>query len=341
MMVLHIKSPFFEKDNYKLFYNYFIFKIDDDLDKVKMIQALYIFQSNTKDLMYNKSFQSDEKLEMFDSFFSALQTFVSELTESSSESLSTIELGEYFVLITRIQETISDLVIITDKDDIKEVQKLIPKINAIIINHQDLFLNWDRKPEKLEIFDLKIIKLVLSDKKLLAGSSLITDQSTILKSIWEQKGSLSEQLREDLLRERDELILNYSVEANFIKKYEISKTLIEISEKLRDDEKFIEYQTEAKSLKDEIKDRKLRLKYYLDKVKESLQYSKYAETYSYLYSFCLKLENFVDPQLISHYKTLAKALLKKNKISKDEFKQVIKDISMIEQETDEYLLLGT
>ncbi|MCK4369831.1 MAG: hypothetical protein KAW03_02075, partial [Candidatus Lokiarchaeota archaeon] len=70
-------------------------------------------------------------------------------------------------------------------------------------------------------------------------------------------------------------------------------------------------------------------------------YSKYAETYSYLYSFCLKLENFVDPQLISHYKTLAKALLKKNKISKDKFKQVIKDISMIEQETNEYLLLGT
>ena len=341
MMVLQIKSPIFEKDNYKLFYNYFIFIIDDDLDKVKMIQALYIFQSNTKELMYNKSFQSDEKLEMFDSFFSALQTFVSELTENSSESLNTIELGEYFVLITRIKETVSDLVIITDKDDIKEVQKLIPKINATIINHQDLFLNWDRKPEKLEIFDLKIIKLVLSDKKLIAGSSLTTDQSTILKSIWEQKGSLSEQLREDLLRERDELILNYSVEANFIKKYEISRTLIEISEKLRDDEKFIEYQTEAKSLKDEIKDRKLRLKYYLDKVKESLQYSKYAETYSYLYSFCLKLENFVDPQLISHYKTLAKALLNKNKISKDEFKQVIKEISMLEQEINEYLSLGT
>ena len=56
-----------------------------------MIQALYIFQSKSKDLLYKKSFQSDEKLEMFDSFFSALQTFVSELTESSTESLNTIE----------------------------------------------------------------------------------------------------------------------------------------------------------------------------------------------------------------------------------------------------------
>ena len=126
-----------------------------------MIQALYIFQSNTKDLMYNKNFQSDERLEMFDSFFSALQTFVSELTESSSESLNTIELGEYLVLITQIVDTISDLVIITDKEDIKEVQKLIPKIIEIILFHKDLFINWDRKPEKLEMFDLKIIQLIL------------------------------------------------------------------------------------------------------------------------------------------------------------------------------------
>ncbi len=305
-----------------------------------MIQALYIFQSKSKDLLYNKSFQSDEKLEMFDSFFSALQTFVSELTESSTESLNTIELGKYFVIITRIAEILSDLVIITDKEDIKEVQKLIPKINEIIFNHQDLFINWDRKPEKLEMFDLKIIQLILTDKKLIAGSSLTTDQSTLLKSIWEQKGTLSEQLREDLLKEREDLSLQYLIEQNFIKKYEISKKLIEISEKLHDDEKFIEYQTESKSLKDEIKDRKIRLQYYLDKVKESLDYSKYAETYSYLYSFCIKLENFADPNFILKYKTLAKSLLNRDKIPKEEFKQHLQEISIIEQEINEYLSLG-
>jgi len=305
-----------------------------------MLQALYIFQSNSKDLLYNKSFQSDEKLEMFSSFFSALQTFVSELTESSTESLNTIELGEYFVLITRIPEVLSDLVIITDKEDIKEVQKLIPKINETILTHQDLFVNWDRKPEKLEMFDLKIIQLVLADKKLIAGSSLTVDQSTILKSICEQKGTLSDQLREDLLKEREELRVLYLTVDNYIKKYEISKKLIEISEKLRDDEKFIVYQTEAKSLKDEIEDRKLRLRYYLNRVKEAIEYSKYAETYSYLYSFCLKLENFAESHLIAKYKNLAKTLLNRSKVPKDEFKQTIKDISMIEQEINEYLSLG-
>ncbi len=273
---------------------------------------------------------------MFGSFFSALQTFVSELTESSTESLSTIELGQYFVLITRIVEITSDLVIITSNEDIKEVQKLIPRITDIILEHQELFINWDRAPEKLEMFDLKIIQLVLSNKKLTGESTITSDQSVILKSIWDQKGSLSEQIREDLSKEREELNFRYLTEENFLKKYEMSQKLIEISEKLRDDEKFIEYQTESKSLKDEIKDRKLRLHYYLDKVKESLDYSKYAETYSYLYSFCIKLVNYAESHVIERYKSLAKILLNRNKISKEELKKAITDISKIDEEINEY-----
>ena len=134
--------------------------------------------------------------------------------------------------------------------------------------------------------------------------------------------------------------MSYLTEQNIMKKYEISKNLIEISEKLRDDEKFIEYQTESKSLRDEIKDRKLRLQYYLEKVKESIEYSKYAETYSYLYSFCIKLDNFVDPSIINKYKALAKTILKKSKVSREEFKDALRGISMIEQEVNLYLSLN-
>ncbi|MFX1523740.1 MAG: hypothetical protein ACFFCC_09570 [Promethearchaeota archaeon] len=304
-----------------------------------MIQSLYIFQSNSKNLLYNKKFQSDEKLEMFSSFFSALQTFVSELTASSTESLSTIELGEYFVLISRIPEASSDLVILIDRDDVKEVEKMIPKIVNTIMNHIDLFVNWDHDPEKLEMFDLKIIKLILSNKKLVSESSLTANQSSILKSIWDQKGALSEQLRENLSSEREKLNIEYLNEENYVNKYKISQKLIEISEKLHDDEKFIEYQTEAKSLKDEIKDRKIRLEYYLDRVKESIEFSKFAETYSYLYSFCLKLKNFTDPLIIDKYKSLAKTILNRSKVSKQEFKDVIKEVSMIEEEINSLLTL--
>ncbi len=306
-----------------------------------MIQSLYIFQSQSKQLLYNKNFQSDEKVEMFSSFFSALQMFVSELTESSSESLSTIELGEYLVIISRILELKSDLVIIIDKKDMKEAQKIIPKVISIIKSHEDLFINWDHEPEKFEMFDLKIIRLILSNKKLVSDSTLTTNQSSILKSIWEQKGSLSDKLREDLLKEREELDLAYQHEVNYPDKYNISKKLIEISEKLHDDEKFIEYQTESKSLKDEIKDRRLRLQYYLDKLNESLAYSKFAETYSYLYSFCIKLQNFAEPDIIEKYKILAKILLNRSKIPKEEFKQVVKDISMIEDEVNTFFNIGT
>jgi len=296
-----------------------------------MIQSLYIFQNTSKNILYNKNFQSDEKMEMFSSFFSALQNFVSELTLSSTDLLNTIELGEYFVLVTRITEIMSDLVIIVDKVDIKEAQKMIPKIISVVLSHQDLFINWDQEPEKLEMFDLKIIQIILSNKKLISESSLTANQTAILKSIWEQKGALSEQLRVNLLKEMEELKGKYLAEENYLIKYEICMKLIDISEKLRDDEKFIEYQTEAKSLKDEIKDRKLRLKYYLDKLNESLEYSKYAETYSYLYSFCMKLQNFADPEVIEKYKTLAQTLLKRNKIPREKLKKVIKEISMIEE----------
>ncbi|MFW9864544.1 MAG: hypothetical protein ACFFEN_00465 [Candidatus Thorarchaeota archaeon] len=304
-----------------------------------MIQSLYIFQSKSKNLLYNKNFQSDEKLEMFSSFFSALQSFVSELTSSSTESLSTIELGEYLVLISRIPEVSSDLVIIIDKEDVKEAQKMIPKVIKVITTQEDLFLNWDYEPEKLESFDSEVVQLILSNKKLISESSLTANQSSILKSIWEQKGALSEQLRENLLREREEFNEKYLLEENFVNKYEISKKLIEISEKLRDDEKFIKYQTEAKSLRDEIKDRRLRLQYYLDRVRESLDHSKYAETYSYLYSFCLKLQNFAKPEVIQKYKGYANVLLNRENVEKSEFREAIREISKIEDEINELLSL--
>jgi predicted RNA-binding protein associated with RNAse of E/G family len=276
-------------------------------------------------------------MEMFSSFFSALQTFVSELTASSTETLNKIELGEYFVLISRMMEIASDLVIIIDSEDMKEAQKMIPKIVKLINSHGDLFNNWDQEPEKFQSFDLDIIKLISSNKKLVSDSSLTVNQSSILKSIWEQKGALSEQLRENLLQERQALKAEYLVENNYIKKYDCCKKLIEISEILRDDEKFIKFQTEAKSLKDEIKDRRLRLQYYLDVLKESLRLSKYAETYSYLYSLCLKLENFSEPEIIDKYKVIAKTVLNRDKVSKAEFREAIREISMIEDEINENL----
>ncbi|MFX1313773.1 MAG: hypothetical protein ACFFHD_14375, partial [Promethearchaeota archaeon] len=50
----------------------------------------------------------------------------------------------------------------------------------------------------------------------------------------------------------------------------------------------------------------------------------------YLYSFCMKLQNFAEPKIIKKYKSLAKSLLNRKKIPTKEFKKVLKEISMIE-----------
>jgi hypothetical protein len=276
-------------------------------------------------------------MEMFSSFFSALQTFVSELTTSSTETLNKIELGEFFVLITRIDQIASDLVIIIDNEDLREAQKIIPKIVKTISLHADLFNNWNYEAEEFESFDMDIIKLISSNKKLISDSSLTANQSSILKSIWQQKGALSEQLRQKILNEKKEAKAKYSTEDNYLKKYEFCKKLIEISEKLHDDEKFIKYQSKAKTLRDELKDRRLRLQYYLDLVKESIRLSKYAETYSYLYSLCLKLENIAQPEIIEKYKGYAKTILNREKVSKLEFREAINEVAAIENEINEDL----
>ena len=65
-----------------------------------MIQALYIFRVDSRKLLYSKSFQSEDNLEMFSEFFSALQTFSSEMT--SSDTLNTVGLGNYSVLVSII-----------------------------------------------------------------------------------------------------------------------------------------------------------------------------------------------------------------------------------------------
>ncbi len=46
--------------------------------------------------------------------------------------------------------------------------------------------------------------------------------------------------------------------------------------------------------------------------------------------FYLTYENFVDIQMIDKYKALAKIILSKNKVSREEFKQALKEMSTID-----------
>ena len=297
-----------------------------------MIQALYIFHIDSRKLLYSKNFQSEDNLEMFSEFFSALQTFSSEMT--SSGKLNTVGLGDYSVLVNRVNETNSDIVMVFDKNDIKEIQKLIPKITKIVLNHDKLFTDWDQDGRTLVAFDEEINKLILTNKKLTSNSNLAENQRVVLKSIWEQKGSLSEHLRERMLKKEKVIKRKLEFETIYLKRFKLLKRLIRVSERLQNEEDFIKYQKEIQSLKHQIKDQKIRLQYYLDRVREAIDLQDHAQIYSFMYSFCVKLEHFIDPYVIKQYKELTQSLLEPK-----EYEKAIQKISVLKVKMNAYVSL--
>lgn len=318
-----------------------------------MIYSLFLYQSKSGLLLYDKNFQdvSDGKLEMFSAFFSALKSFISEMVLSGSKELKNIELGDYFVLITSIPETESDLVIIADKEDNKTINKLVPKLVRIILNYKELFINWDQRVKTFKILDKPITELILSKKKLVKGTSLIEKQEVVLKSIWSHKKDLSAEAKKNLINEKEVLQKKLLKADDFKEKLALTEKLIQISSKLKDEDEFIQFQKEAKLIKDEIIDRKLKLQYYLERTKaalsktldnlgrKSLKDGDYKDTYLNLYSFSTKLKNLTDSDTYETYQMLAKALINKDEISIDELSQVISKILAMKDDIDSYLTL--
>lgn len=318
-----------------------------------MIYSLFLYQSNSGLLLYDKNFQdvSDGKLEMFSAFFSALKSFISEMVLSGSKELKNIELGDYFVLITSIPETESDLVIIADKEDNKTINKLVPKLVRIILNYKELFINWDQRVKTFKILDKPLTELILSKKRLVEGTSLIEKQEVVLKSIWSHKKDLSAEEKQNLINEKEVLQKKLLKADDFKEKLALTEKLIQISSKLKDEEEFIQFQKEAKLIKDEIIDRKLKLQYYLERTKaalsntldnlgrKSLKDGDYKDTYLNLYSFSTKLKNLTDSDTYETYQMLAKALIDKDEISIDELSQVISKILAMKDDIDSYLTL--
>ncbi len=318
-----------------------------------MIYSLFLYQSKSGLLLYDKNFQdvSDGKLEMFSAFFSALKSFISEMVLSGSKELKNIELGDYFVLITYIHETEADLVIIADKEDNKAINKLIPKVVKIILEYKELFINWDQSVKTFKILDKPLTELILSKKKLVEGTSLIEKQEVVLKSIWAHRKDLSDELKQSLTDEKKILQKKLMETENFKDKLVLTEKLIQISGNLRNEDDFIHFQKQAKRIKDEINDRKLKLQYYLENAKKALSYTldnlgtkslkagDYKDTYLNLYSFSTKLKNLADKDTYKHYQALAKALIDKDELSADDLSQIISKILAMKDDIDYYLPL--
>ena len=193
-----------------------------------MLYALFLYQHDTGNLLYDKSFQeiSEQKLELFSGFFQALKSFISEIVQ---QELTNIDLGEYAVMITSITAVKADLVIIADKEDNKLIHKITPKMLKIVLNHKELFFNWDDKGDNFNVLDNEISDLVQSQIKLTGEKTLIEKPISILKSIWARKKDLTMEQKNDLIQERNNIISEKEAIRNMLEKLEVYKKLLEIS----------------------------------------------------------------------------------------------------------------
>ncbi|MFX1393107.1 MAG: hypothetical protein ACFFAH_05975 [Promethearchaeota archaeon] len=316
-----------------------------------MLYTIFLYQQESGLLFYDISFQdiSAGKLDLFSSFFSALKSFVSELVLEGSQELKNIELGDYSVFITSVSEIKADLVIIFDEEDYKYVNKIIPKMIKILIDHKELFLNWDGQRADFNVLNTPLSELIHSQKKLIGEKSLIEKPDVVLKSIWAHKEDLSSKEKENLVRERELLLSKLEKTSNIQRKLGISQKLLEISEKLKDEQSFFNYQKIVKLLNDDLKDVIIKLKYYLERIKYTLSEAievlgnksvidgSYRDVYLNLYSFSNKLKTVTSNTRWIEYQNLANLLINKEKASVHELSLAITKILQMSDNINSYL----
>jgi len=306
------------------------------------------------ELLYEKEVQVDIdfNMDLFGSFLAAIRSFISGIANNGREELNTIGLGALIASIFRISEANIDLVILAEEEDKKEIQKLSSKLKAIILIYKELFSADAVKSEDFEKFDKEINDIVLSHRKILDPNVLIEKQIEFLKSVWDQRGKISDQLREErkeLENERTIIVNKLLKENNMLKKFSLCKLILEISDKLEDEHFFLEYQKKKKIIANEIKDQKIRLKYYLNRVKESVKVTMnslgektpiggdFKEVYSNLYSLSSKLKNFASVEVYEKYYNLANSLILRKGVSPEKFSLVIDEIRNMDENIESYL----
>ncbi len=315
-----------------------------------MIYTLFLYHSESGLPLLDINLQdiSSGKMDLFASFFSALKSFISEIVLDGSKELKNIELGDYRVLITNLDEIKADLVIIGDKEDSKAISKLIPKIIKILSNYQDIFLDWAGRTGDFDILKQEISELVLSQKKLVGKISMIENSEVVLNSMWLHKPDVSNTEKESLDREKQSLIAEFEACSNILKKLVISETLLKISEDLKNSKGFVKYQEQIKLIKDEIRDTKIKLNYYLERTKvtislavdslgtKSLNEGDYKDVYLNLYSFSNKLKNIVNDDSWELYRDMGNRLINKDEIPPEEISEAIKFILKMNDDIDTY-----
>ena len=314
-----------------------------------MIYTIFLYQSHTGLLIYDKNFQeiNTGKMEMFSSFFLTIKSFVSQLVLNGSQELKNIDLGEYTVLITSLSKIKVDMVIIADKEDAKAINKLIPKLIKLLQKHEQQFLSWDGNSEEFKVLDHPLTELVLANVKDVK-KTLLKSPEQMLKSIWAHKKKLTEERFEKLVQERDLLIYKIENAVNIPSKLETAQIVVDLSEELQDESTFLKYQGEVSRFKNELKDAKFKLNHYLNKIKTSvneaidnlgdnpIHLGDFKNSYLNLYSFSTKLK-LLKENGWEIYREIASKLIDKDSLSDHELSEIIQTLLNMSSNVEDYL----
>ena len=304
-----------------------------------MLNAFFITHGENGTLLYEKVFLqelNDDNLELFNRFLTALKNFTSEIVVDGSKELKSVNLGDYSVKSTHIPDFNLDVILVVDKEDQKITNKLIPPIIEIIRDHKEIFLETEYSSERFKLFDKQINHLILSSKNII-DESIVESKDNVFKSVWTQKGAISTKLRINLIKQKEKILINLENEDNYLKRLILVERLINLLEKLNEKDDLTKFQKDAEAIGKEIRDRKVRLSFYLKLTKDALKYSEYNKAYSNFYSFSSKLKNIAKPQVQEKYHMLATILAKKDKVPKIEFSQAVSEILISPDNIDEYL----
>ena len=207
-----------------------------------MIYTIFLYQASSGLLIHDQNFQelNTGKIELFGSFFAAIKSFICELITDGSNKLKNIDLGEYSVVISSIKSLNVDIAIITDKHDVKIVNKLLPKILKLLNKYEDQFLSWDGDRNEFIILELPLTELVIANVKDVR-KTLLEKPDQILKSIWAQQKQISEETRDNLIQERDLLIYKIEKSPLLPRNLSMSEKVVQLSEQLHDEDTFLKY----------------------------------------------------------------------------------------------------
>jgi hypothetical protein len=290
------------------------------------------------------------RMELFSSFFSAIQSFVREMITTGSKSLKNIEMGNFLVNITNLPKMELDIVAIADKDDGKPLSKVTPKLIKLLKSHSNIFEDWNGDRSRFKILDLEIIQIIQTNKKLLGDKSLTDGQKEIIGSILDNLPELEKNQQEKYRNERKLLEDQLKNTPNIMKKVELNDAIFLISQKLKDHEDVNRCQMMRKKYFSEIQSTKEKMAYFLKRTKEaisktvegggggsSLMNMDFKDAYLNFYSFSSKLKMFGNNEVAEEYIAIARFLLEKPEEQGGELSKYISQVLSLNDDIDSYI----